>query len=61
MEIVSNANKDKTTIVAIYCTQRDTQKRENYLNILNQLGNKFIFDGDYNVKKLYIGIQTVHN
>lgn len=53
--ITINTGKEKITIAAIYCPPRHNQKKESYLNVLSQLGNKFIIGGDFNAKNTLWG------
>lgn len=44
------STKQKLLVRALYCPPRHNLKKENYLNILQHLGDRFIVGGDYNAK-----------
>ncbi|KAF7278533.1 hypothetical protein GWI33_008237 [Rhynchophorus ferrugineus] len=48
--VTIKSRRYKVTIAAIYCPPRYNQKKENYLNVLSNLGEKFIIGGYFNAK-----------
>ena len=50
-----NAVRQKFLVGALYCPPRHNLKRNDYMEVLKQLGERFILGGDFNAKHEYWG------
>uniref|UniRef100_A0A0A9XM38 RNA-directed DNA polymerase from mobile element jockey n=1 Tax=Lygus hesperus TaxID=30085 RepID=A0A0A9XM38_LYGHE len=47
------------TVASIYCPPRHRLRREEYAEVINQLGNRFVLGGDFNAKHTHWGSRLI--